>query len=258
VLVHPHFTNNRLANIQYLIACPETGEAAAIDPWDADALYKIAKKEGYEIRHILNTHSHWDHIYGNTALIERTGANVYCHPHACSEIGQNAKGLDGGTRFSIGYRELHVLDTPGHTMSHICLRGESDAPFLISGDTLFHAGAGNCHNGGDPEILYETFRDQLWSLADNTVLLPGHAYMENNLRFALSREPSNQYAQDTLNQFGSVNPLLTTIADERKYNPFFRLASEEILSGLKAADPAAELSSIRSRFLAMRRLRNHW
>ena len=49
------------------------------------------------------------------------------------------------------------MDTPGHTMCHICLRSHTDQPALFSGDTLFNAGAGNCHNGGDPGELYTTF-----------------------------------------------------------------------------------------------------
>ena len=53
--------------------------------------------------------------------------------------------------------ELECLDTPGHTMSHVCLLSHTEQPALFSGDTLFNAGAGNCHNGGHPAELYETF-----------------------------------------------------------------------------------------------------
>jgi hydroxyacylglutathione hydrolase len=50
--------------------------------------------------------------------------------------------------------ELECLDTPGHTMCHICLCAHGDRPALFSGDTLFNAGAGNCHNGGSVDTLY--------------------------------------------------------------------------------------------------------
>src|SRR3546814_16763655 len=52
--------------------------------------------------------------------------------------------------------ELESLDTPGHTMSHVCLLSRGDQPALFCGDTLFNAGAGNCHNGGHPSELYQT------------------------------------------------------------------------------------------------------
>ena len=79
-------------------------------------------------------------------------------------------------------------------MCHICLRSHGDRPALFSGDTLFNAGAGNCHNGGNPEDLYATFVDQLARLPDDTQVYPGHDYIENNLRFTLAREPDNTAA----------------------------------------------------------------
>ena len=64
--------------------------------------------------------------------------------------------------------ELECLDTPGHTMSHICVLAHGDRAALFCGDTLFNAGAGNCHNGGHPAELYQTFADQLSRLPDAT------------------------------------------------------------------------------------------
>ncbi len=73
------------------------------------------------------------------------------------------RGLGAGDVVKVGRTvELEVLDTPGHTMCHVCLRSHTDQPALFCGDTLFDAGAGNCHNGGHPEALYETFSKQLF------------------------------------------------------------------------------------------------
>src|SRR3546814_19507626 len=85
--------------------------------------------------------------------------------------------------------ELESLDTPGHTMSHVCLLSHGDQPALFCGDTLFNAGAGNCHNGGHPSELYETFAGQLANLPDDPLIYPGHDYIGNKLRFTLDREP---------------------------------------------------------------------
>ena len=65
--------------------------------------------------------------------------------------------------------ELECLDTPGHTMCHICLRSHTARPALFSGDTLF--------NGGNAEDLYATFVDQLTRLPDDTQVFPGYDYM---------------------------------------------------------------------------------
>src|SRR5256885_9007223 len=68
--------------------------------------------------------------------------------------------------------ELECLDTPGHTMSHVCVLAHGDKAALFCGDTLFNAGAGNCHNGGHPNELYNTFAAQLSKLPDETLIYP--------------------------------------------------------------------------------------
>ena len=94
-----------------------------------------------------------------------------------------------------------MLDTPGHTMSHICVRSHGDTPALFCGDTLFNAGAGNCHNGGHPNELYNTFVSQLAKLPEETLIYPGHDYIARNLSFTLDREPDNAKAKAMLPQW---------------------------------------------------------
>ena len=89
-------------------------------------------------------------------------------------IGGVDRGLKRGDVIRVGRTvELECLDTPGHTLAHICLFAHGDAPALFSGDTLFNAGAGNCHSTGRPELLYDTFATQLARLPDSTRLFPG-------------------------------------------------------------------------------------
>ena len=121
-----------------------------------------------------------------------TGAKVLAHAGGASRIGGVDRGLARGDVIKIGRTvELETLDTPGHTRAHVCLLAHGDAPALFCGDTLFNAGAGNCHNGGDPGLLYETFVNQLAQLPDATRVYPGHEYMARNLAFTLDREPGN-------------------------------------------------------------------
>ena len=106
---------------------------------------------------------------------------------------------------------------------------------LFSGDTLFNAGAGNCHNGGHPKELYETFASQLDKLGDDTHLYPGHDYLINNLEFTLDREPNNPDARQMLADYRNQDPekaLITTLAMERKMNTFFRLDSPGVVAKL--------------------------
>ena len=84
--------------------------------------------------------------------------------------------------------ELTVLETPGHTMHSICLH-DKKGHAIYTGDTLFNCGCGNCHNGGDPEVMFNTFETQLQHLPDETHIYPGHDYIRNNLAFAKSLQP---------------------------------------------------------------------
>jgi len=262
MLVDQIWTANSLRNFNYLIACAETGEALAVDPLDVGKCLAAAGKHGWSIRQIVNTHEHGDHTGGNKALVDATGATVIAHRDA-QRIPLKERGVGAGDVIRVGKSvELECLDTPGHTMTHICLLSRTDEPALFSGDTLFNAGAGNCHNGGHPEELYETFSRQLARLDDRTRIFPGHDYLVTNLRFTLDREPGNAAALRMLDEYGDQDPgdaLVTTLATEREINTFFRLDHPEVIERLREAFPdIGEAPDPRTVFLRLRELRNQW
>jgi hydroxyacylglutathione hydrolase len=158
--------------------------------------------------------------------------------------------------------ELEALDTPGHTMSHVCLLSRTDEPALVCGDTLFNAGAGNCHSGGHPVELYHTFTGQLAQLADETLIYPGHDYIANNLRFTLDREPDNARAAELLAEIEGQDPdaaLVTSLALEKEVNTFFRLHNPSVIAQLREAFPDLPTKpDAETVFLKLRELRNSW
>lgn len=263
MIVKQIWTGNAYRNFNYLIACEETGEALAVDPLDHEKCHRAASDAGWRITHILNTHEHHDHTGGNAPLAEKTGAKILAHRNAGSRIPNVSRGLGAGDVVKIGRQvELEALDTPGHTMSHVCLLARGPIPALFCGDTLFNAGAGNCHNGGHPEELYRTFAAQLAKLPDDVLIYPGHDYIANNLRFTLDREPDNARAQRLLSEIGSQDParaLVTTLALEKEINTFFRLHSPSVIARLHAAFPdLPEHPDAKTVFLKLRELRNSW
>jgi hydroxyacylglutathione hydrolase len=263
VIVKQIWTANAYRNFNYLIACAATGEALAIDPLDYDKCLKAAQAERWRITQILNTHEHRDHTGGNEPMVEKTGARILAHKNAKDKIANIGRGLGAGDVVKIGKTvELEALDTPGHTMSHVCLLSHTDQPALFCGDTLFNAGAGNCHNGGHPAELYKTFSEQLAKLAPTTLIYPGHDYIENNLRFTLSREPDNARAQAMLEKLEGQDPnraYVSTLAVEQEINTFFRLTSPTVIAKLREAFPdLPEKPDQRTVFLKLRELRNSW
>jgi len=266
MIVEQVWTGNAYRNFNYLIACPETGEALAVDPLDFNKCLAVAAERGWTVTQILNTHEHGDHIGGNKGMVAATGAKIIAHKDAGRRIPNMDRGLTAGDVIKVGATvDLECLDTPGHTMSHVCLLSHTDQPALFSGDTLFNAGAGNCHNGGHPEELYETFENQLTRLRDDTLIYPGHDYLVNNLRFTLDREPDNATAMQMIDDYEDQDPadaLVTTLAQEREMNTFFRLDSPSVIAKLQQDFPeigeTGNSPDERAVFLKLRELRNSW
>lgn len=263
MLIERIWTANALRNFHYLIACAETGEALAVDPLEWRRVLDAAQVRGWHIRQILNTHEHGDHTGGNAGLVAATGARVLAHAGAARRIGGVDRGLAAGDTIRVGHTvELRCLDTPGHTLTHICALADAEEPALFSGDTLFNAGVGNCHNGGEPELLYETFAHQLTHLPDATRVYPGHEYLARNLEFTLDREPGNAAAAALLARARQQDPasaLVTTLAEEKRINAFLRLEEPQIIARLRASFPdLGAAPDARAVFLALRTLRNSW
>ncbi len=263
MIVEQIWTGNAYRNFNYLIACGETGEAMAVDPLDHAKCLARAHDKGWEITQVLNTHEHGDHTGGNKAVIAATGAKLLAHHNAKGKIPGMDRGLRAGDSIKVGRTvELEALDTPGHTMSHVCLLAHGDHPALFCGDTLFNAGAGNCHNGGHPNELYDTFTEQLAKLPDATLVYPGHDYIANNLEFTLDREPDNARAQALLADIQNQDPDAAMVSDlklEKEINTFLRLRSQTVIDRLREAFPdLPDEPDPRTVFVKLRELRNSW
>jgi hydroxyacylglutathione hydrolase len=263
MLIERIWAANSYRNFHYLIACPESGEALAVDPLEWRLCLQTARAKGWQITQILNTHEHLDHTGGNAGLVGATRARVLAHAGAASSIGGVDRGLHKGDVIRVGRTvELECLDTPGHTLSHVCLFARTQEPALICGDTLFNAGAGNCHNGGDPGRLYETFAGQLAQLPDSTRVYPGHEYMARNLEFTLDREPDNDEAARRVAVARQLEPAampVTTLGEEKHINTFLRLQSQTVVARLRDVFPEiGARPDAKTVFLKLRELRNKW
>ncbi len=247
------------------MACEKTSEAIAIDPLDHALCLETAKQMGWKITIVANTHHHHDHIGGNGPVIAATGAELVSHKDAMDAIPNVDRGLMSGDELQCGDFILNVLDTPGHTMSHICLYfpGSADEqPALFCGDTLFNAGVGRCDFGGEPKILHKTFEDHIFPLSDDVRIFPGHDYIENNLEFTLDREPDNKTALSLRDKFKNgldAESFVSDIGLERQINVFFRLNENQVRAGL-ALSLDLDVASFDNQktFIGLRKLRDTW
>lgn len=250
----------------WFYALEDAGDLLLIDPIDAAVAVAYARARAPERVRILNTHGHPDHIAGNDEVIEALGCEVIAsrHPDIFDPPAQTRVG-DGDT-LAVGGHEWAVLHTPGHTEGHIALYCEGH---LICGDVFFVAGAGNCRFGGDPHTLYATFHERLTSLPDTTRLYPGHDYALRNLEFCLAVEPNNTGAVTHLERAQAFYgddprraPYLTTLGEERAYNPFHRVHDAALQHTLRetiaAHWPAADGNNARAAFTALRAARDNF
>ena len=255
------YTNSPLRNFTYLLRCADGG-AIAIDPFHSEQLIENLEG-GQKISHIINTHEHSDHTCGNAGIVERFAPRVYAHENARGVPGMTDV-LTGGESFDLSDgRTLEVLYTPGHTFAHVTLLiREGPRPVaVITGDTLFNAGVGNCYNGGDPETLFESMQAVYYGLPDDVSVYPGHDYLKNNLKFTLHYETRNTVAHELLDRISTPgsSPVISTIGLERAINMFFRLDNQEIRERLQQELPRFPTRpDARQVFLALRSLRDRW
>jgi hydroxyacylglutathione hydrolase len=260
IKIHQIYTHSPLRNFSYLIETSKR-DLYCIDPFDAEQMIDEIARIGGTLRVIINTHEHLDHYCGNNGLVDKFSAAVWAHKKTKGIIPNVTRFLENGEKISISSGDdtyLEVLDTPGHTFAHLCLLlSEKDkAIAAFTGDTLFNAGVGNCSNGGDPEILFETIKNKLATLNNEVKLYPGHDYLANNLKFTLKHEPSNKIAKELLQQYPVSDELFIdgNMGIEKDINMFLRLSQDEIRKNINMNLKNTE----KEVFVALRKKRDQW
>ncbi|MCP4401343.1 MAG: MBL fold metallo-hydrolase [bacterium] len=190
----------------YVVACEESKEAVIIDPGDeATRIYRVLSDRDFQLKYIMNTHGHIDHIGGVAGILEESGVPFLMHQEdmylleglstdplqahlQISPPPNPTRFLKDRDRLSVGALEFQVLHTPGHTPGCLCFLVEQS---LFSGDTLFANSIGRTDlPGGNHAQLLSSVREKLFALDDRITVYPGHG-------------PA------------------TTIGHERQSNPFF-------------------------------------
>ena len=140
-----------LQNFCEILYCPETHEAAIVDPaWEVDRLLNEAGRRGLKVTTVLVTHTHNDHIEGVDLVVEKTGAAVVVNPREAAAVtAPGRKMIDAvdGRAIAMGKRGLRALETPGHTVGGTCYLADG---YVVTGDVLFVGGCGRTDfTGGD-------------------------------------------------------------------------------------------------------------
>jgi len=214
------FINNSLRNFNYILYSEINNQAIIFDPTDIRVTRPVWEKQGLTPRYLINTHQHHDHIADNEAFLKLPDTEL-------------VKLKDGEEFFLSPTEKIICRFTPGHVMDHQCffIYAGDEITGVICGDTIFNAGIGNIRGGGNIDTYYETMRDIFLPLNNNIIIYPSHDYFLNNLNFAKTVDPNNQNIQDYILKREAQNLdkefMLTTIGEERIFNPFFRAFQSE-------------------------------
>lgn len=236
--------------------------AAVVDPGDAAPVLQALQQHRLQLRAILLTHHHNDHVGGVNELVARTGATVFgpageTLPHCDRRL------VEGD---QVGLPELdlslQVIDVPGHTAGHIAYAGRAGGvePLVFCGDTLFASGCGRLFEG-TPAQMHASLA-KLNALPGATKVYCAHEYTLSNIRWALAVEPGNsalktwhEQAQRLRDEAAFTIP--TTLDLERQVNPFLRTAVPEVAAAA-AAHAGLPLQSDIAVFAALREWKNNF
>lgn len=251
------FDRRRYGTDNYVYLLAEGTDAALVDPADPVAALGLAAAHGVRPRLVLHTHGHPDHTGGSEILRRRLGARVFGH-RADSGWFAPDEDLAGRKEVRLGALRIRVHEAPGHTPGSVLFEWEGN---LLTGDTLFWGGCGNCRNGGDPAVLARTFASVFPRLPGRLAVHPGHDYALSNLPFVLALEPENRDARARLEEVrasrdAGEEPEPTTLEEERAVNPFLRAGEPSVRDALASRTALAENASEEDVFVALRRLRD--
>ncbi len=214
-----------LVGDNYIHLLTSFDQTIVIDPGHAGPVIQHLRQRNWAPVAILLTHHHSDHTAGVKELRTVWPSCMVVSPHD-SRLHHIDRRLNDGEEVEFAGVSLTAILVPGHTRSSMAFH-EPDLGCLFTGDTLFAAGCGRMFEG-TAQQMYASLQ-KLASYPETTSIYCGHEYTEENLRFALSVEPSNRFALDMLEEVRrSGKGVPSTIGREKQVNPFLRTQSPEI------------------------------
>ena len=212
--------------------------AVVIDPALSQPVTNYLKANNLNLKAILQTHHHPDHIGGTRELIKDwPNVKVIASEKEKDRIPFQNFSVKGGDKFYLLDEEIQVIEVIGHTRSHIAFYFNNESPVLFIGDTLFSAGCGRVFEGTYKQ-MYDSLK-KIKSLPKNTLIYCAHEYTKSNLLWALDIDPKNPHLRKKLIEVEKKIALkeLTIpciLEEEMKINLFLRADNLKVFSHLRA------------------------
>tara|TARA_B100000401_G_C52724794_1_gene680482 strand:+ start:402 stop:1163 length:762 start_codon:yes stop_codon:yes gene_type:complete len=236
-------------NYSYIIFNKETLISAVIDPSEADPIIQEINKNKFNLKYILNTHHHYDHVGGNEKLKEKYNCKIVGFEKDKNRIPGIDIGLNDNQTWKNELFECKILHIPGHTSGHICIYIK-ELNALFTGDTLFSLGCGRIFEGTYDE-MYKSL-NKLKKFPKNTKIYCGHEYTKKNSDFCFSIDKENSKLLNKIKKIKkdiqNGNPTIPTIlSDEIECNIFLRTDNLKIQKqiGVNSNNPIETFTKLR-------------
>jgi hydroxyacylglutathione hydrolase len=232
-------------NYAYLVHELGSTDAVIVDASESAPVLAALAERGLTARAVLSTHHHFEHLGGKLKRavpeLEIVGSE-----HDRERIPGLTRALAHRGGAELAGLSVRALSVPGHTLGAVAFV-IGDAVF--TGDTLFIAGCGRMFEG-DAKMMSHSLLDELASLPDDTRVYCGHEYTVANARFAISVDGDNAAVRELLARAekaraAGIATVPSTIADEKRHNPFLRVADPGFLATLGLTDPVSGFAQLR-------------
>lgn len=193
-------------------------DVVVVDPGDAIPVLNFLKEKNLNLKSILITHKHSDHIGGIEDLLSHYPNIKIYGPKNNFNFIYTVVNNDELLKIDELNIEFRVIATPGHTLDHVVF---ADQDHLFCGDTLFGCGCGKLFEGSYSQM--HSSLKTLSKLPPSIKVYCAHEYTKKNIEFALTQDKDNQYLTDRKrNLIGKDITLPSTLGEELKTNPFLR------------------------------------
>jgi len=222
-------------NYSYLIIDEKKNIACVIDPSEADPVIKYLENNKIQLKFILNTHHHYDHVGGNKRLKEKYGASVIGYSGDKERIPEIDILVNDQEIWKHKNFEAKVIHIPGHTLGHICFYFYKEES-VFTGDTLFSLGCGRIFEGTYSQ-MFDSLK-KLKALPANTKIFCGHEYTKQNSQFCIAHDEYNENLKIKIKEIyqklkNKLPTIPSTIKEELECNVFFRSNNVKTFSKLR-------------------------
>jgi hydroxyacylglutathione hydrolase len=222
-------------NYAYLIIDEKKNIGCVIDPSESAPIIEYLEKNKINLKFILNTHHHFDHVGGNKKLKEKYGANVIGFKGDKDKIPGIDILVDDQEIWKYESFESKIIHIPGHTLGHVCFYFYNDKS-VFTGDTLFSLGCGRIFEGTYSQ-MYESLK-KIKDLPQDTKVFCGHEYTIQNSKFCMLHDKNNENLKKKIKEVkkklqNNLPTIPSTIKEELECNIFLRSNNIETFSKLR-------------------------